>query len=153
MVSADLVNAVLGDMEEIRKAQQKLDEVQAALRDAEQREQESKQAKRELEAALREVKSQEEARNLKTAELERKSEEGGLVSRNKAKAELAQHLAEVRSPPCRSFLAACINGVSTLQDPLPLRKAKITLEAAVKKAEKAANAAEAAADGTHSFIT
>ncbi len=55
---ADLVNAVLGDMEEIRKAQQKLDEVQAALREAEQREQESKQAKRELDAALKDVKDQ-----------------------------------------------------------------------------------------------
>jgi DNA repair exonuclease SbcCD ATPase subunit len=121
----DLVNAVLGDMEEIRKAQQKLDEVQTALREAEQREQESKQAKRELEAALSEVKSQEDARNNKTAELQRKTEEGGLVSKNKAKAELAQHLAE---------------------DPLPLRKAKITLEAAVKKAEKAAASAEAASE-------
>lgn len=121
----DLVNAVLGDMEEIRKAQQKLDEVQAALREAEQREQESKQAKRELDAALKDVKDQEDARNNKTAELHRKSEEGGLVSRNRAKAELAQHLAE---------------------DPLPLRKAKITLEAAVKKADKAAIAAEAAVE-------
>jgi len=65
--------------------------------------------------AAREV-SQEDARNKKTAELEKKSNEGGVVSQNKAKAELAQHLAE---------------------DPLPLRKAKITLEAAFKKAEKA----------------
>ncbi len=36
--------------------------------------------------------------------------------------------------------------VSTNQDPLPLRKAKITLEAAVKKADKAAIAAEAAVE-------
>jgi hypothetical protein len=121
----DLVNAVLGDMEEIRKAQQKLDEVQTALREAEQREQESKQAKRELDAALKDVKDQEDARNNKTAELQKNSEEGGLVSRNRAKAELAQHLAE---------------------DPLPLRKAKITLEAAVKKADRAAIAAEAAVE-------
>lgn len=34
----------------------------------------------------------------------------------------------------------------TNQDPLPLRKAKITLEAAVKKADKAAIAAEAAVE-------
>lgn len=47
-----------------------------------------------------------------------------MVQRNKAKNELAQHLAE---------------------DPLPLRKAKITQEAAVKKTERAAQAAEAAA--------
>jgi len=45
------------------------------------------------------------------------------VAQNKAKAELAQHLAE---------------------DPLPLRKAKITLEAALKKAEKARAPFEAA---------
>jgi hypothetical protein len=52
--------------------------------------------------------------------LKKKSEEGGVVSRNKAKNELAQHLAE---------------------DPLPLRQAKITAEAAVRKAEKATKAA------------
>ncbi len=40
------------------------------------------------------------------------------MSRNKAKAELAQHLAE---------------------DPLPLRRAKITTEAAHKKADKVIN--------------
>ena len=44
-----------------------------------------------------------------------------MVSRNKAKNELAQHLGE---------------------DPLPLRKAKITAEAAVKRAERAKKAAE-----------
>ena len=53
----------------------------------------------------------------------RKSSEGSVVQQNKAKAELAQHLAE---------------------DPLPLRKAKITLEAARKKAEKARAPFEAA---------
>jgi hypothetical protein len=68
--------------------------------------------------------AQEDAYNNKTEDLKRKSEEGGLVQRNKAKNELAQHLAE---------------------DPLPLRKAKITQEAAVKKTERAAVAAEAAA--------
>ena len=47
-------------------------------------------------------------------------ESTGVVSRNKAKNELAQHLAE---------------------DPLPLRQAKITAEAAVRKAEKATKAA------------
>src|SRR3990167_1556205 len=77
-------------------------------------------AQRELEAALAEVHAQEQAYNAKKADLEKKSEEGGVVSRNKAKAELAQHLAE---------------------DPLPLRKAKITQEAAVKRAEKATLAA------------
>jgi len=46
-----------------------------------------------------------------------------LVARQRSKNELAQHLAE---------------------DPLPLRKAKITLEAATKKAAKASEAATAA---------
>merc|ERR1712014_464771 len=86
-------------------------------------EEEARAAQAELEAALKELKEQEDAYNSKTAALEKKSEEGGVVSRNKAKAELAQHLAE---------------------DPLPLRKAKITQEAAVKRAERASNAAAAA---------
>jgi len=140
-----LVNAPQGDnKEEIEKAQRMLEEVQAAFRaaddrasdaakaliEAESREQASRRAeedakraeqaahvaKAELEVALKELEAQEAAYNNKTKELERKSEEGGVVAKNKAKAELAQHLAE---------------------DPLPLRKAKITQEAAVKKAERA----------------
>jgi len=144
-----LVNASQGDnKEEIEKAQRLLEAVQSAFREAENRaseaaralveaesreaashravadakarEEELRLAKIELEAALAELKAQEDAYNNKKADLERKSEEGGVVSRNKAKAELAQHLAE---------------------DPLPLRKAKITQEAAVKKAERATVAA------------
>jgi len=80
-------------------------------------------AQQELEAALQELHAQEKAYNDKKAELQKKSEEGGVVSRNKAANELAQLLAE---------------------DPLPLRRAKITQEAAVKKAEKATNIAAAA---------
>jgi len=76
-----------------------------------------------VDAALADVKSQEETRDRKSAELKRKSQEGGVVQQNKAKNELAQHLAE---------------------DPLPLRRAKITLEAALKKAEKARAPFEAA---------
>jgi len=72
---------------------------------------------------LADVKSQEDARNNKTEQLKKQSEEGGVVQQNKAKAMLAQHLAE---------------------DPLPLRKAKITLEATLKKAEKARAPFEAA---------
>merc|ERR1711879_555469 len=74
-----------------------------------------KAAQEELEAALAEVKAQEDAYNGKIADCEKRSEEGGVVSRNKAKAELAQLQAE---------------------DPLPLSRAKITLEAARKRAEK-----------------
>jgi len=52
--------------------------------------------------------------------LQSEDESIGLVTRNKAKAELAQHLSS---------------------DPLPLRRAKITQEAAVKKADRATQAA------------
>ena len=83
----------------------------------------AKAAAAELAAALAEVQKQEDAYNARTKELERKSEEGGVVSRNRAKNELAQHLAE---------------------DPLPLRRAKITAEAASKRADKTAAAAAAA---------
>jgi len=71
------------------------------------------------------LKTQEDAYNNRTNELRRVSEDEsvGLVTRNKTKNELAQHLA---------------------QDPLPLRKAKITQEAAVKKADKASQIAAAA---------
>jgi myosin heavy subunit len=135
------VNAPQGASEEIEKAQQKLDTCkrafeasQAAAQDAARREQESKAAaaelaakeeelraaQAELDAALAEVKAQEDAYNARTEELKRKSEEGGVVSRNRAKNELAQHLAE---------------------DPLPLRRAKITAEAAAKRNERAVVAA------------
>ena len=132
-----LVHASQGDNQaEVEKAQQMLREVTIAFQqvqktaaesakaeiDAVNAENAARRAKQELEEALAELKAQEDAYNNKKADLEKKSEEGGVVSRNKAKAELAQHLAE---------------------DPLPLRRAKITTEAAVKKAER--TAAEAAA--------
>jgi len=161
-----LVNAPQGDNSaQIAEAQDKLEEVQrafdastkadaeasAALREALAREKEAKEsedaavareaeavsteneararesdarvaeapfkaAQEEVEAALAEVRAQENAYNEKTAQLKKDSEEGGVVSRNRAKVQLDAHLAE---------------------DPLPLRKAKITLEAANKKAERA----------------
>lgn len=98
------------------EAQARAAEARAREEEAKAREAEARAAQDELEAALAELKAQEEAFNNKKAELERKGEEGGAVSRNKAKAELAQLLAE---------------------DPLPLRRAKINQEAAVRKAEKA----------------
>jgi hypothetical protein len=133
-----LVNAPQGDnQEEVIKAQKMLEGVQkafeemtktaeaAALREKEAHvaAQAAKAAQAEQEKTLAEVKAQEDAYNNKTNDLKRKTEEGTVVQQNKAKAELAQHLAE---------------------DPLPLRKAKITNEAAVKKAEKASKAADAA---------
>jgi len=133
----ELVNASQGDnQKEIDEAQRKLDQVQEALKASEQRAQEAKvkeveskareaearAAQKELEAALKELKAQEDEFNNKTNTLKAKSEDEGssVVARNKAKAELSQHLAS---------------------DPLPLRKAKITQEAAVKKADRATQAA------------
>jgi len=124
------VNTKGDNQAELAEAQRMLDAVIAAFaesekqakiaRDAEAaaRKEEApfKAAQEEVDTALADVKTQEDARNKKSEDLKRKSEEGGVVAQNKAKAELAQHLAE---------------------DPLPLRKAKITLEAALKKAEKA----------------
>jgi len=135
-----LVNASQGDnQEEVEKAQKMLDEVMKAFEEvkasasaAAKAEVDSinaanaaKAAKEELEVALKALHAEEEAYNNKKAELERKSKEGGVVSRNKAANELAQLLAE---------------------DPLPLRRAKITQEAAVKKAEKTAQAAAQAVE-------
>jgi len=88
-----------------------------------EREGEAKAAQSELEEALAALKAEEDAFNKKKADLEKKSQEGGVVSRNKAANELAQLLAE---------------------DPLPLRRAKITAEAAVKRAEKTSKAAASA---------
>jgi hypothetical protein len=70
---------------------------------------------------LEELHAQEKALADKIADLEKRSEEGGVVSRNKAKAELEQVKAE---------------------DPLPLQRAKLNQGAAVRKSEKARKAAE-----------
>jgi len=88
----------------------------ARAAEAEQAEADLKKADEELAAALAELKAQEDAFNNKTADLKKKSEEGSTVQKSKAANELAQHLAS---------------------DPLPLRKAKTTTEAAKRKAEKA----------------
>jgi len=132
-----LVNTSGDNSEEIAEAQRLLDAVIASFQEsyrraklsreaenearkqeeaARQQEAPFKAAQEEVDAALAEVKAQEDARNSKTEQLKRQSEEGGVVQQNKAKALLAVHLQE---------------------DPLPLRKAKVTLEASLKKAEKA----------------
>jgi len=132
-----LVNTKGDNSAEINEAQRLLDQVSIAFAESERQahiaraaeaharaeEAPFKQAQEELEAAVADVKKQEDQYNAKTEQLRKKSEEGGVVQQNKAKAELAQHLQE---------------------DPLPLRKAKVTLEAARKKAEKARAPFEAA---------
>jgi len=128
---SELANASQGDNEEeVRRAQQMLEQVQVALAEAQKTAEAAKkalaaakQAQIELEAALAELKAQEDAFNSRTQELQRKSEQGSVVQMNKAKNELAQHLSS---------------------DPLPLRRAKITTEAAVKKAERTTRESEEA---------
>jgi len=104
-----------GDGGEIIKAQRLLDEVSAAFADAEKRKKELADAEADLKKELAALKEQEDSYNAKTKDLTTKSEGSG-VSAMRAKNELAQHLAE---------------------DPLPLRKAKLSTEAATKKAERA----------------
>ena len=105
-----LVNASQGDnAEEIARAQAMLNEATAAMRNAQK-------AADESTAAANEVRREQEIYDNRTNELTLKSQSGGVVSQNKAKAELAQHLAA---------------------DPLPLSRAKITAEAAEKRAAKA----------------
>jgi myosin heavy subunit len=122
-----LLEAVIASFSEVEKQAKLAREAEAEARKQEQaaRDQEApfKAAQEEVDSALAEVKSQETARNNKTEELKKQSEQGGVVQQNKAKALLASHLAE---------------------DPLPLRKAKVTLEAALKRAEKARAPFEAA---------
>jgi len=120
-----LVNSHGDNSEELQKAQRLLDEAQRQADIARTNEAPFKRAQQEVEVAVSEVRAQEEARNRKTEELNLviKSSQGASVKQGKAKNELAQHLAE---------------------DPLPLRKAKITLEAALKRAEKARAPFEAA---------
>jgi hypothetical protein len=114
-----LVNASQGDnADEIAKCQLLLREVQTAIPELEKATNESK-------AAHAEQVKQQKVYDDKTEELKKKSSEGSVVQQNKGKAELAQHMAT---------------------DPLPLSRAKITAEAAAKKAEKALNAANAKVD-------
>jgi len=144
---SDFVNKPQGgiDPEELAEAQRLLDEVQraqqeciaaadnakaredsavASANEARAREQEAldaeapfKKAQEELNAAIAEMKAQEEAYQQKCAALKAKADDTnlGVVQRNKA----ANELAQLQS-----------------QDPLPLRQAKLTTEAAERKADK-----------------
>eukprot|EP01089_Gocevia_fonbrunei_P012810 TRINITY_DN3122_c0_g2_i1.p1 TRINITY_DN3122_c0_g2~~TRINITY_DN3122_c0_g2_i1.p1 ORF type:complete len:229 (+),score=92.19 TRINITY_DN3122_c0_g2_i1:125-811(+) len=128
--ASEVANAPQGaNQEELAQALEMLAKVQAALKQVEAAEAAAKKreaealeserpfrlAQEELQAAIDDLHSQEQAYKNKTEDLKKKSEEGGAVSRNRAKAELEIHLKE---------------------DPLPLRRAKITTEAAERKAEK-----------------
>ena len=125
--SAENAAVAAEDEAKAREADAVATETEAKAREADAREAEApfKAAQEEVEAALAEVKAQEDAYNSKTEQLKKASEEGGVVSRNRAKVQLDAHLAE---------------------DPLPLRKAKITLEAANKRADKARGPFKAATE-------
>lgn len=119
-----LVNASQGDnAKELAEAQAKFETAKNAVAAAQAAAEAAKVARAELQAAEAELHAQEAAYNEKIADATRRSQEGGVVSRNKAANELAQLQAE---------------------DPLPLRKAKLTVAAALKKAERAVQAAEQA---------
>jgi chromosome segregation ATPase len=104
------------------KALKEAEETLAAQKKAEA---EVKAAEAELQAAVDDLKKQEDDYKGKIATLEAQSEDQSLgqVARNKAKNQLAQTKSE---------------------DPLPLRKAKITQEAALKRVQKERQKAEAA---------
>jgi len=99
-----------------KQAKARAEAAAIAKSEAEAAAEELRKADAEVSAALAELKAQEDAFNNKTEDLKRKSEEGSTVQKSKAANELAQHLSS---------------------DPLPLRKAKTTTEAAKRKAEKA----------------
>jgi DNA repair exonuclease SbcCD ATPase subunit len=138
----DCLNNAQGGSEEskaLAAAQVKLEELQKAAADlqvqlAQQREDEAKAkaahaslvvAEEEARAASAEFQRQEDEYKAKIAALEAKTQDAnlGTVSRNKAVQELAQ-----------------LKGA----DPLPLRRAKITQEAAVRKVEAERKVADAA---------
>jgi len=98
---------------------------ETALAEQKAAEQQVKAAEAELQAAVDDLKKQEDEYHGKIASAEKKAndESLGAVQRNKAKNEVAQLKAE---------------------DPLPLRKAKITQEAALKRVQKQRQLAEAA---------
>jgi len=142
-----LVKAPQGDnKKKIDEAEAQVNQVKAALTDVQQKLEAQKtaleqqkieeasakeateklaKAEEELRAAVADLKKQEEEYKTKISTLEQKTQDSSLstVAKSKASNELAQLKAE---------------------DPLPLRKAKITQEAALRKVEKERKAAEAA---------
>ena len=118
------MNASQGDnAKELAEAQAKFEVAKKAVADSQAASEVAKIARAELQAAEAELHAQEAAYNAKIDDATKRSQEGGVVSRNRAVNELAQLKAD---------------------DPLPLRKAKLTVAAALKKAEKAVAEAEAA---------
>ena len=109
-------------LEESRKA---TEVARVALEEQKKAEEAVRKAEAESRAAVDELKRQEDSYHEQCSTLENKSKDSGasVVARNKAANELAQLKGE---------------------DPLPLRKAKISQEASLRKVEKERKAAEAA---------
>jgi len=111
--------------DKLQTLQDALVEQQAALEKTKLAEETLKKAEGELKVAAEDLHKQEDAFRSQLEKLEAKSndENASTVSRNKAAAELSQLKNE---------------------DPMPLRRAKITQDAALRKVEKDSKAAEAA---------
>jgi len=119
-----VINAPQGEnAEEIKAAGEKLSKVQQELEQQRQAEEAVRKAEESLKAAVDDLHKQEEAyqNQIKTLESKIADPNASTVAKSKAKNELAQLKNE---------------------DPLPLRKAKITQEAALRKVEKERKAAE-----------
>jgi len=112
-------------LEESTKAESN---AKAALEAQQSAEEKVRQAEEEQKAALAELKSQEDAYHGQIKVLEARSNDTSLSTVQKSKA--VNELAQLKS-----------------QDPLPLRQAKITQEAKVKKVEKERKAQEDAYHG------
>jgi len=129
----DVINAPQGDnQEEVNAAAKKLEEVQAALSDLliqldiqKKALEDLSRSEAELKSAVDELKAQEDAYHGQIASLEAKTKDAKLSTVQKSKA--ANELAQLKN-----------------EDPLPLRKAKITQEAALRKVEKEKKACEVA---------
>jgi len=124
----DCLNNPQGGGEEskqLAEAQAKLEELLKAVEECQKAEAQAKAAEAEAKAAAAEFHRQEEEYKDAIAKLEAKSTDAALgqVARNKAVQELAQ-----------------LKGT----DPLPLRRAKITQDACVRRVEVSRKAAEAA---------
>jgi len=124
----DALESVQRKLEEQTRAKEeahrKFESQQKKLKEQKKAEDEVRRAEEEQAAAVKELKDQEDAFNNQIQILTQKSESGdSLVAKNKAKQELAQLKQE---------------------NPLPLRRAKITAEAALRKVEKQRKEAELA---------
>jgi chromosome segregation ATPase len=113
----DVVNSPQGTSPELEAAQRALEEAQAALEKVRLALAELAKLEAELRAAVAALEAEQKLYNDKCAALEKKIADPSTSSMQKSKA--SNELAQLKS-----------------EDPLPLRRAKITQEAAVRKVEK-----------------